>query len=279
MFFATYNEKKDKGLLNMTLSTQVTFGKNKTVITSDSLETVLTLSNIKTIPSKLNEDSTYLLYEDKTPIFIGSKKELTTFEKKGNFLVEIQTKQDIEPIYLNRMLKTEALEQGLSLTGEVDFSVPANITSTFKELLSNMLLILEKMGYPLQAVEKKKSKPAKARHKWTKVVSEKEFFIDTRSSKATVMWIKRNQMLIKKGATMMKEAPLNKDGSVGFSAKMGDKIRSENLDKFKNFVTTEDIILKSVNEVGLFLYFAGTNSWLEMIDKDGKTLNELTVIE
>lgn len=96
-----------------------------------------------------------------------------------------------------------------------------------------MLLILEKMGYPLQAVEKKKSKPAKARHKWTKEVSEKEFFIDTRSSKATVMWIKRNQMLIKKGATMMKEAPLNKDGSVGFSAKMGDKIRSENLDKFK----------------------------------------------
>ena len=279
MFFATYNEKKDKGLLNMTLSTQVTFGKNKTVITSDSLETVLTLSNIKTIPSKLNEDSTYLLYEDKTPIFIGSKKELTTFEKKGNFLVEIQTKQDIEPIYLNRMLKTEALEQGLSLTGEVDFSVPANITSTFKELLSNMLLILEKMGYPLQAVEKKKSKPAKARHKWTKEVSEKEFFIDTRSSKATVMWIKRNQMLIKKGATMMKEAPLNKDGSVGFSAKTGDKIRSENLDKFKNFVTTEDIILKSVNEVGLFLYFAGTNSWLEMIDKDGKTLNELTVVE
>ena len=279
MFFATYNEKKDKGLLNMTLSTQVTFGKNKTVITSDSLETVLTLSNIKTIPSKLNEDSTYLLYEDKTPIFIGSKKELTTFEKKGNFLVEIQTKQDIEPIYLNRMLKTEALEQGLSLTGEVDFSVPANITSTFKELLSYMLLILEKMGYPLQAVEKKKSKPAKARHKWTKKVSEKEFFIDTRSSKATVMWIKRNQMLIKKGATMMKEAPLNKDGSVGFSAKMGDKIRSENLDKFKNFVTTEDIILKSVNEVGLFLYFAGTNSWLEMIDKDGKTLNELTVVE
>lgn len=279
MFFATYNEKKDKGLLNMTLSTQVTFGKNKTVITSDSLETVFTLSNIKTIPSKLNEDSTYLLYEDKTPIFIGSKKELTTFEKKGNFLVEIQTKQDIEPIYLNRMLKTEALEQGLSLTGEVDFSVPANITSAFKELLSNMLLILEKMGYPLQAVEKKKSKPAKARHKWTKEVSEKEFFIDTRSSKATVMWIKRNQMLIKKGATMMKEAPLNKDGSVGFSAKMGDKIRSENLNKFKNFVTTEDIILKSVNEVGLFLYFAGTNSWLEMIDKDGKTLNELTVVE
>ena len=86
-------------------------------------------------------------------------------------------------------------------------------------------------------------------------------------------------MLIKKWATMMKEAPLNKDGSIGFSAKMGDKIRSGNLGKFTKFVTTEDIILKSVNEVCLFLYFAGTNSWLEMIDKDCKTLNELTVVE
>ncbi|MEG2708985.1 MAG: hypothetical protein RR968_07605, partial [Vagococcus sp.] len=113
----------------------------------------------------------------------------------------------------------------------------------------------------------------------TKEVSEMDFFIDTRDSLATVRWIKRNQMLIKKGATMMAVAPLNKDGSVGFSAKMGDKIRSENSDKFKNFVTTEDILLKSVNEVGLFLYFAGTNSWLEMIDQNGKTLNEWTVVD
>ncbi|MFD1900942.1 hypothetical protein GQR36_14845 [Enterococcus termitis] len=47
----------------------------------------------------------------------------------------------------------------------------------------------------------------------------------------------------------------------------------------KNYVTTDDIILKSVNEVGLFLYFGGTNSWLELTDKDGKTINEWTVVE
>ena len=49
--------------------------------------------------------------------------------------------------------------------------------------------------------------------------------------------------------------------------------------QFKDFVTTEDIVLKSVNEVGLFLYFAGTNSWLELVDENGKTLNEWTVVE
>lgn len=49
--------------------------------------------------------------------------------------------------------------------------------------------------------------------------------------------------------------------------------------RFKDFVTTEDIVLKSVNEVGLFLYFAGTNSWLELVDENGKTLNEWTVVE
>ena len=86
-------------------------------------------------------------------------------------------------------------------------------------------------------------------------------------------------MLIKAGATMMPEAPLNKDGSVGFSARFGEKLRDERKGQFKDFVTTEDIILKSVNEVGLFLYFAGTNSWLELVDKNGKTLNEWTVVE
>ena len=34
-------------------------------------------------------------------------------------------------------------------------------------------------------------------------------------------------MLIKAGATMMPEAPLNKDGSVGFSARFGEKLRDE----------------------------------------------------
>lgn len=60
---------------------------------------------------------------------------------------------------------------------------------------------------------------------------------------------------------------------------MGEKLRDEQRDKFMNLVTTEDIILKSVNEVSLFLYFAGTNSWLVLKDQNGKTIDEYTVVK
>ena len=43
-------------------------------------------------------------------------------------------------------------------------------------------------------------------------------------------------------------------------------------------LSTEDIILRSVNEIGHFLYFAGTNSWLEMFDDQGRSIHELTVV-
>lgn len=78
---------------------------------------------------------------------------------------------------------------------------------------------------------------------------------------------------------MMPEPPLNKDGSLGFSAKMGQKIRADNASVFEKFITTEDLVLKSVNEVGLFLYFAGTNSWLELKDASGRTIEDWTKIE
>ena len=261
----------------MALTTQVTFKKTETIISIDTLKTLITIHNLKILPKKLNENSIILFYNQKELVFVGLEKDLHT--TSFDTVIEIHTQQDIEPIYLKRMFIDDALEKGRSLNSDTEPSVPTNISNTFRELFDSILLVIEKMGYPIETENKKKAKPAKARHKWTKEVSKKEFYIDTRDSIATVMWIKRNQMLIKKGATMMKEAPLNKDGSVGFSAKMGDKIRSENSDKFQNFKTTEDIILKSVNEVGLFLYFAGTNSWLEMIDTDGRTLNEWTVVE
>ncbi|OJG34366.1 hypothetical protein [Enterococcus cecorum] len=56
-------------------------------------------------------------------------------------------------------------------------------------------------------------------------------------------------------------------------------MRQEQADKIKDNVTTEDIILKSVNEVGHFLYFAGTNSWLVLKDENGKTIDEYSVVK
>lgn len=121
-------------------------------------------------------------------------------------------------------------------------------------------------------------KTGKARHRWSKEVADIDFFVDYGGAKATVRWISRNEMLIKKGAVLRRDTPLLKDGSLGFVAKFTLMLRQMHADAIKDFFTTKDIILKSVNEVGNFLYFAGTNSWLVLKDKNGKTINDYTVV-
>jgi hypothetical protein len=103
--------------------------------------------------------------------------------------------------------------------------------------------------------------------------------VDYQGAKAVCRWQKRNEMLIKKGAVLVAETPLNKDGSVGFAAKFTLSLRDIHKEKIENFVTTQDIVLKSVNEVGNFLYFAGTNSWLVLKDENGKSIDEYSVVK
>ncbi len=258
------------------IQTQTTFDKQQTHIQLIDFNISILIQETEILPKNLVPAALHLIYKDEQLLDISDNPQT----KKGSFnqLISITPPIDIEFDYFKRSMINLALENGVSLPGGTIEAVPENMMKVIAPMEEAITLILGKFGHVLAPV-KKKTAPAKARHKWTKEVSEIEFKIDTRGSLATVMWIKRNQMLIKKGATMMKEAPLNKDGSVGFSAKMGDKIRSEHEEQFKNFVTTEDILLKSVNEVGLFLYYGGTNSWLEMIDASGKTLNEWTVVK
>ncbi|WP_301452404.1 hypothetical protein [Bifidobacterium mongoliense] len=37
-------------------------------------------------------------------------------------------------------------------------------------------------------------------------------------------------------------------------------------------------MLRSVNEVGLFLYYGRTNGWLVLRDGDGRTIHDWTVV-
>lgn len=119
----------------------------------------------------------------------------------------------------------------------------------------------------------------KARHRWMKELAAIGFSVSVKGAKANVVWRKRNEMVVKAGARLMKEPPLNKDGSLGYDARFGQAIRDEHRDKIEDFKTTEDIVLKSPNEVGLFLYFGGRNSWMELMDAGGRTLDEWTRVE
>jgi len=117
----------------------------------------------------------------------------------------------------------------------------------------------------------------KETHRYNKELADIEFLVDYNSAKASVYWIKRDQFLIKSGALLKKEPNYLKDGTLGFADRFALTLRQEHQDAIDNFVTNKDIILKSVNEVGHFLYFAGTNSWLILKDKDGKSINDYSL--
>ncbi|ALS02511.1 hypothetical protein ATZ33_14325 [Enterococcus silesiacus] len=268
----------------MEIKLEVLITETKTSITFNHTQGTIDIYEYVDNEIKLNQPTVYLSLKNNTIVSIG-QTEAGLFQDAADFnkLITITPPWDIELNYLEQSFLTEAAENGLTLahTSQAELNIPTSSNKTVANYKDEILLILEKFGYYFKQQEepkKAKAKPAKARHKWTKEVSQIEFFIDTRDSQATALWHKRNEMLLKSGATMMPTPPLNKDGSLGFSAKMGERIRADHVDKIKNFVTTEDIILKSVNEVGLFLYFGGTNSWLELVDANGKTLNEWTVV-
>lgn len=134
-----------------------------------------------------------------------------------------------------------------------------------------VLVVLSRFGYHWQT-DKPRKKAGKPQHKWSKELATVPFYLDYGGATATVFWQKRNQMLVQAGAQLQPEVPLNKDGSVGFSARFAQKLRSEHQAAIAGTQTKTDVILKSPNEVGLFLYFGGTNCWLQLKDETGRTL-------
>lgn len=226
----------------------------------------------------LSENSFYLFFEQKQCIAIGK----TVTPKKWDTLAFIQFPWDIESDLISYLLQEKAESAGLTI--ETDASsketIPSALRKKLTEPLEEIVTILETFGYSLEkGVSQKKKKPAKARHRWSKKVSKIPFTVNYRNSQATLYWISRNELLIKAGATLLPEAPLNKNGSVSYSAKYGEKLRDDYKDRIADNKTTKDIIVKSVNEASLLLYFGGTNSWLEIVDENGKSIDEWTKVD
>lgn len=193
---------------------------------------------------------------------------------KADGVIQIEPAWDLEAGYLAKSFSEYAVERGILKKDLLEtVKIPSNQRKTVEAFRNLVLTVLNGLGFQSVFVSKKKFK-GKPRHKFTKQVSEIPFYVDHEGAKATVYWQKR----IKAGAVMKVEPDLNQDGSLGFSAKFAQKLRSEHADSFRNFVTTKDIVLKSVNEVGLFLYFAGINSWLVLKDENGKTIDEWTKV-
>ena len=177
---------------------------------------------------------------------------------------------DIEPTYFKKYL--------------TDQKVPSHQTKVLTAYLNKLTPYLDLLGYQFKAVQETPAEPAKssgkAQYRFTKAIAEIPFYVDYDGAKAEVQWLKRNDMVIKKGAVLKQDMPLNQDGSVGFSQKFALTLRQEHADAIgSDFVTTADIHLKSVNEVGHLLYFAGTNSWLILKDQAGQTLSSHAIVK
>ena len=158
-----------------------------------------------------------------------------------------------------------------------DYALRRN-SQRFARIVWYNWLIYWNCQVPWSLVENTKApkKPAKAQHRFKQDFADVPFFIDYNGAKATVTWRKRDEMVIAAGATLQTDMPLNKDGSVGFAQRFALTLREEHADAISNGHTTKDVVLKSANEVGHFLYFAGTNTWLQLKDAQGRTLNELS---
>ncbi|MCH4168920.1 MAG: hypothetical protein LKF42_06690 [Streptococcaceae bacterium] len=121
-----------------------------------------------------------------------------------------------------------------------------------------------------------KAPKSKTIHRFNKRFAEMPLYINYQGIKATVFWEKNNQMRILKGANLKKDFTLTAKGEKSFSDKFGESLRLENHSAIRDFILIEDVVLKSVNEVGLFLYFGGTNSWQVLMNEQGQTLDELS---
>lgn len=252
-----------------------------TTLTPSAIEITLPNEHGKMTITKekpaLPDHSLYLFFKNKQCIAIGQ----TVVPKSWDHIVLVQLPWDLEASHLSYLLQEQAESTGLTV--EIDDSaketIPQVQVKKLAEPVEEITKILAVFGYSLEKSSPQKKKPAKARHRWTKEVSEIPFTVNFRNSQATLYWISRNELLIKKGAILLAEAPLNKDGSVSYEAKYGDKLRDDYKDSIVGNKTSKDIIVKSVNEASLLLYFGGTNSWLEIIDENGKSLDEWTKVE
>ena len=211
--------------------------------------------------------------------FVADKSKATFYFKGPNLVSQkaqadrvlvFSLPLDIEPVYFKKYLTAQKL--------------PKHQTNVVKTYLEQLLPYLDKLGYQFKMTQETLTtsptkNAAKAQHRFSKEIADIPFYIDYNGAKAEVYWLKRSDFPIKKGAVLKQDMPLNQDGSIGFSQKFALSLRQEHAEVIgPDGVTTSDIHLKSVNEVGHLLYFAGTNSWLILKDKTGKSLSSHTII-
>ncbi|WP_155287244.1 hypothetical protein [Lacticaseibacillus zhaodongensis] len=229
-----------------------------------------TAATITVGPVQADPDAALLLFAKDHQIVSGG----TTAEDADRQLA-LTLQWDQEGEYLQRMFAAK-----IAGTDVADAGVPAGAYQAVAAVFADLTTALSLLGYTFgQAAAKPAAKrPGKPRHRFDRKLADTPFTVDHDGAHATVYWRKAKEMEIAPGARLRTEQLLNKDGSESYSAKYGDKLRADHAAAIKDGVTTAAVTLRSVNEVGSFLYYGNTNSWLQLLNAEGKTLDELTRI-
>jgi hypothetical protein len=172
-------------------------------------------------------------------------------------------------------LTKRLISDGYELSVDYNMKISNESLAVFENYWQEIEPLLRVLGLKIQ----KRPRRVKARHRYSKELADIPFTVDYLGSQATVYWQKRSELVVKKGATLLENAPLTKAGVIGFAGRFGLRLRQEHADAIDGNTLIKDVTLQSVNEVGTFLYFAGTNSWLQLKSPEGKTLHELTVVK
>lgn len=136
--------------------------------------------------------------------------------------------------------------------------------------------VLARFGVRLAPAAKR---PAKARHRFDPALRAVPFAVDHNGAKAVVYWPARDALTIQAGATLAMTPLVTKTGALKVGTKFGEKLRADHAAAIEAGVTTADVTLRSVNEVGLFLYYGDTNGWQVLVNPEGETLDALTKVE
>ncbi|KRM11977.1 hypothetical protein ABTQ33_00820 [Paucilactobacillus suebicus] len=246
----------------MTIELKVSMSETKTKVElPDEQGTLIFSSKPIEIPDhgiQLFINESYLVSVDDEP-------------KKYDEVLTIQLPWSIEPKLVGRVMQNRI--------GETEIKVPQSQIKAMQSYLDMLTKTTARLGVVLSKKAVAKKDPAKPRHKFYKDMVNMPFKVNRNGSEATVFWTASKEMTVKAGAKLTGEKIMNKDGSMRYGTKYGEKLRADHADAIDGLVTTKDVKLRSVNEVGLFLYYGDTNGRLELINEYGQTLNELTIVK
>lgn len=249
----------------------------ETSIQFDDNQTTIKIVDVSKFDFNIKQPALYILLNDSVVKYIGQTidnrlKDNQTFDKV--IVIMCQNVEGLE--YLEHVLVNDQVS--------IESNHKENQKNDASEYKDKILFVLKNFGYDLLITEKKtkqldKPHTGKARHKWTKEISKIEFTAKFRDGEGKAIWKSRSELVLLAGAKLTPNPQLNKDGTINYSSQLAQKFRDDYSDKIVDNITIVDIVFPSPNVLGIFLFYGGQNTWSELKDSNGKSLDEWSIVD